>query len=169
MDTEPGQDDARPNVRQRTPRERLRARLSASTGAIKGFRPKAPAEREDAYSPDARSQMWGSFRREARAAGRSWQGCAVCPPERRDPNAELDVHHVIPQQKLKAVARDRKVTKLTLLRWLTDPRNAILVCPTCHLGDTTRMEPIPRIAIPEPAWEYADELGLAGLVLERYR
>lgn len=89
-------------------------------------------------------------------------------PHERDPGEITEVHHVIRQQDLKAIARDRKWPTLRLLRVLTDPRNSMIACPRCHHGDTGRMKPIYRESIRPYVWEFIDELGLRQIAFERY-
>lgn len=112
---------------------------------------------------------WDRFYREARKMRRAWKGCEVCPPERRDPNAWLEIHHIISQRRIKRLAVDRKLPEMRKLDLLTDPRNSIVLCRECHHRHTVRHERLPVKAIPAPAWDFADELGLRGEVLEEYR
>ena len=80
----------------------------------------------------------------------------------------LDVHHVIPQTRLKQYATDHRLSELERLQLLTDARNSLLTCEDCHHGDTSRSDPIKRSALHEDAWAFARELGFMDYVRERY-
>jgi hypothetical protein len=114
-----------------------------------------------------REQAWDRFWTESRK-GKSWKGCEVCPPERRDPNALLEVHHTIRQQDIADRGKDLGWDDETLLRWLTDPRVGLLVCGTCHYGDTSRSNPIRRGALRPENFDYAKELDMLDYLDERY-
>lgn len=135
---------------------------------IKGFRGKSPGERETDAGPTMKDQMWNRFYREARKLGKHWKGCHACPPGKRDPKALLQVHHVVSQRRLKRLAKDRKMTPLELLRLLTDPRNSMLVCETCHDRHTLRHTPLPRSAISEAAWEFIYDWHLEEEIMKEY-
>lgn len=134
---------------------------------MKGFRPKTPAEREP-YNPKAESAAWTRYYREARRMGRAWLGCMACPPERRDPKAITEVHHVVSQRKLKDLYRHLNPWKL--LQILTDPRNSMILDESCHAAhiDGTQTGRLPRRAIPSYAWDFAAEHGLTEHVKEEY-
>jgi len=117
---------------------------------------------------DIVAAAWEEFRKRARK-GRSWKGCENCEPTRRDPKAEVFVHHVVSQRRLKRLARDRKLPEVRLLVLLTDPRDGMLVCDRCHQNHESRAEAIRRDNIPQPAWEFARELGLIDELLDEYR
>jgi hypothetical protein len=127
-----------------------------------GFRPKTLGEKEEGYSPTQERAEWNRFFRAALALGRRWRGCQVCPPTKRDPNAKLEVHHVVSQQRLKRWCRERGIAKGSFeeLKILTDERNTLLPCESCHWLHTYRGRPIPREAIPAHAWAFIDEKGL---------
>lgn len=129
---------------------------------VPGVRPRVTYDRADAISA-----AWEAFRRRARK-GRSWKGCENCPPARRDPNAELEVHHVISQRRLKRLARDKRLPRLRLLILLTDPRNTMLLCDRCHPGHESRMRRINSENVPQAAWEFARDLGLLDELLAEY-
>ena len=115
-------------------------------------------------------KLWERFVKAARKmrGGAGWQGCEVCPPEERDPNAWTEIHHVISQQRLKKYARENSLPAMRLLEILTDPRNSIVLCKRHHGNHTVRMERIPMSAIPDAAWEFAKELGLEEELIEEY-
>lgn len=94
----------------------------------------------------------------------------VCPPTRRDPNAKVEVHHVVSQQRLKRWCRDHGIQKGSVreLEILTDDRNTLLLCESCHWLHTYRGRPVPREAIPDYAWEFIDELGLREEIYRDY-
>jgi hypothetical protein len=127
-----------------------------------GVRQRIPYDRADAVAA-----AWERYYKASRK-GKSWKGCVVCPPERRDPNAQTEVHHPIEQQRLKTYAKDKGIGYLRLLRLLTDDRNSMLVCQTCHHGHTSGMNPLPRRALSQPAWDFAAELGLTDELMEGY-
>jgi 5-methylcytosine-specific restriction endonuclease McrA len=112
---------------------------------------------------------WDRFYRESRKMRKAWKGCEACPPEKRDPNAWLEIHHIISQRRLKRLAVERKLPQMRKLDLLTDPRNSIVLCRDCHHRHTVAHEAIALDAIPRPAWEFADELGLRGEVMGEYR
>lgn len=139
---------------------------------MKGFRPKTLGEKdlEKQFSPRAESAAWSRFFRNALSRGRNWEGCKACPPERRNPKAKIEVHHVVSQQRIKRWCRERGIAKGSLaeLRLLTDDRNSVLVDEHCHYGHTYKLRPIPRDVIPDHAWEFIEELGLTAEILEEY-
>lgn len=114
-------------------------------------------------------KAWQRFYDDSRRMRRAWLGCEVCPPERRDPNAWLEIHHVISQQRLKRLARDRKLPEMRKLDLLTDPRNSIVLCRECHHRHTVRNETLPLSSIPAAAWDFARELGIKNELVEEYR
>ena len=101
--------------------------------------------------------MWNRYWRESLRLGMNWKGCQACPPEKRDPEAVLQVNHVISKQRLKRFCKEHGQGPGYLLLLLTDPRNSMLVDERCHEGHTTGMRPIPREAIPSYAWEFEGE------------
>lgn len=125
--------------------------------------------RTDRTPPDPVRAAWDRFYREAKKARKAWRGCEACPPERRDPNAWLEIHHVISQQRLKRYARERKLPAVRRLDLLTDPRNSIVLCKPCHHKHTVRHERLPLRVIPKPAWDFAKELGLKEELIEEYK
>lgn len=125
--------------------------------------------RRDDTPKDPRRAAWDRFYREARKMRRAWLGCEVCPPEERDPNAWLEIHHVISQQRLKRLARDRKMPEMRKLDLLTDPRNSIVLCRPCHHRHTVRNETLPLSSIPPAAWDFARELGLKDELIKEYQ
>lgn len=134
----------------------------------KGFRAKTPGERETNPFPGMQGQMWNTYYRKARQMGKHWKGCAACPPNRRDPEALLQIHHVIEQRRLKRLAVDRKLTALERLRLLTDPRNSMLLCEGCHHRHTVKFQRLPRAAIADYAWDFIRELGLTEEAMADY-
>lgn len=100
--------------------------------------------------------------------GAGWHGCEVCEPEKRDPNAWTEVHHVISQRRLKRYAQDNSLPTLRLLELLTDPRNSIVLCRPHHGNHTVRMNRIPLAKIPDAAWAFARELGLERELMQEY-
>lgn len=118
--------------------------------------------------PDQKAAMWEAYYRDSRR-GRSWKGCENCLPERADPEAHLDTHHVIEQQRLKTWAKDHGQSALATLRLITDPRNSMLVCGACHQGQTSRMRRIRLAAIRREAWDFIREVDLLDEVIEDYR
>lgn len=135
---------------------------------MKGFRAKTPGERDGAYDPRLQAQMWLDYFREARQLGRHWEGCRACPPERRDPTAILQVHHVVSQQRLKRWCKEEGLDPLATLEVLTDARNSMLLCEVCHAGHTSGLQPLPRQAIPQYAWRFASEKELLPELAEEY-
>lgn len=111
---------------------------------------------------------WESYYEGAKRLRRSWRGCEVCPPTRRDPNAITQIHHIISQRRLKRYALDKRMDTHRRLELLTDKRNAIIVCEQCHHLHTTAMRPIPLNLIPPPAWEFVKELGLVDELITEY-
>jgi len=111
---------------------------------------------------------WDRYYREAKKLRRSWKGCEVCPPAKRDPNAWLEIHHVISQRRLKRYSVERKLPEMRRLALLTDPRNSIVLCQACHHKHTVRHTPIPLITIPADAWDFAKELGLKDELIAEY-
>ena len=136
---------------------------------MKGYRAKAPGEREvGAVAPTMERQMWAAYYRHARNKGRWWKGCVACPPEKRNPKALLEVHHVVARQYLKRVAVDRGWPDFYRLKVLTDWRNSMLLCEGCHHRHTVRAERIRRSVIPGPAWEFAAKHGLTDYLIAEY-
>lgn len=118
--------------------------------------------------PDQIAAMWERYYREARRIGKHWEGCHACPPEERDPNVKVDVHHVVDQQRLKELAGREKWPTLRLLRLLTDPRNSMLLCARCHHLQTVRLRKLPLRAIRPPAWDYIREHDFTDWVRANY-
>jgi 5-methylcytosine-specific restriction endonuclease McrA len=56
-------------------------------------------------------------------------------------------HHVVTQQHVRRADGD-----------VWDPRNAMRLCTPCHDAHHNRTRPIPLSAVPESAFEFADEL-----------
>lgn len=137
---------------------------------LKGFRPKTLGEKDTRQDPRAEAGMWERYFREARELGQHWKGCMACPPERRDPQAILQVHHVVSQQRVKRWCREQGWAKggLRELRALTDPRNSMLLDEGCHSGHTSGLRRLPRAAVPLYAWKFAVEKGLLDEVLDEY-
>lgn len=139
---------------------------------MKGFRAKTPGEKEQLhnFSPTAQSAEWSRFFREARRLGKHWDGCHACPPERRVPKGIVEVHHVVSQQRLKRWCRERGIQKGALeeLMILTDARNSMILCESCHYLHTYRGRPISRKVIRLHAWEFIRERGLEEEILEEY-
>ncbi len=117
---------------------------------------------------DPNRAAWDRFYREARKMRKAWQGCEVCPPEKRDPNAWLEVHHVISQRRIKRLAVERKIRETGRRDLLTDPRNSIVLCRQCHHEHTVSHRAIPLGAIPAAAWDFAKELGLKDELIAEY-
>ena len=113
-------------------------------------------------------KAWQRFYDDARKMRKAWLGCEVCPPEKRDPNAWLEIHHVISQQRLKRLARDRKLPEMRKLDLLTDPRNSIVLCRECHHKHTIRHETLPLRSIPAAAWDFCRELGIKDELIKEY-
>jgi hypothetical protein len=143
---------------------------AVETGRLKGFRPKTPGEKDTGRDPRIQAQLWERYFREARRLGQSWKGCMACPPERRDPGALLEVHHVVSQQRMKRWCRERGIPKGSVqeLRALTDPRNSMLLDERCHSGHTSGLRRLDRGAIPSYAWAFAAEKDLTDEVMEEY-
>jgi hypothetical protein len=91
------------------------------------------------------------------------QRCAACGADERTARARgtrLIAHHVLTQQQLR---RHGHIDK----RWC--PENGLALCDyPCHSRHTTRVEPIPRSALPKPALEFAMSLGLGWLLERQY-
>jgi len=122
----------------------------------------------DRTPDDPRRAAWDRFYREARKMRRAWKGCEACPPERRDPNAWLEIHHVLSQRRIKRLGVERKLSENAILNLLTDPRNSIILCRECHHRHTVSYESLPLGVIPAAAWEFATEIGLREELIEEY-
>lgn len=119
--------------------------------------------------PTMERQLQSTYYRVARSKGKWWEGCHACPPDRKDPKALLQVHHVIEQQTLKRVAKDRKWSQFKLLTVLWDPRNSMLLDETCHHLHTVKSKRLPISAVSEAAWEFAAEYDLTDIIVREYR
>lgn len=76
---------------------------------------------------------------------------------------------MISQQRLKRYVRERKLPKLRLHELLTDHRNSIVLCKTCHSRHTHRQETVRLEALPAAAWQFATELDLDQELIDEYR
>lgn len=118
---------------------------------------------------DPKRAAWDRFHNEARKLRKGWLGCEVCPPEKRDPEAITEVHHVISQRRLKLYAVENSLPDLRLLELLTDPRNSIVLCKECHSLHTLRFQRLPLSSIPKAAWDFATDQGLKDEMIAEYR
>lgn len=129
-----------------------------------------PGVRRADHAPKEPSRAaWNRYYREARKLRKAWRGCEACPPERRDPNAWLEIHHVVSQRRIRRLAVEEKLSENRKLELLTDPRNSIILCQQCHHRHTVAHETLPLGVIPAAAWAFANELGLREEVIKEYR
>lgn len=73
------------------------------------------------------------------------------------------MHHVIAQQDLRRLTRDR----VELRGLLTDPRNLLGLCVTCHDRHTLAFARLSFSLLSQDALDFAHEIGLSHL-LDRY-
>jgi hypothetical protein len=95
--------------------------------------------------------------------------CAICGTTRR----RREAHHLLAQEHIRTwVASlrmgDERAERNLLRRLLSDPRNGIAACPTCHQRVEGRSVPLARSKVPPTAFAFAAELGEWAVVrLER--
>ena len=68
---------------------------------------------------------------------------------------DLEVHHVIRQQFIRAQLRKLGLEHMLAALW--DCRNAFVACRDCHAGHTNRSRPIGRAKLRTAHWEFARE------------
>jgi hypothetical protein len=95
--------------------------------------------------------------------------CAICGTTRR----RREAHHLLAQEHIRTWVTslrmgDEKAERAYLRRLLSDPRNGVAACPTCHQQVEGRSVPLPRSKVPPEAFAFAAELGEWAIVrLER--
>lgn len=103
-----------------------------------------------------------------RARGRCECGC------RRNPGAtnQLQAHHVLAQQHIKAYVRGLQLpaaeARVRLRGLLWDRRNGMALLEECHRRHTLQHRPVRQAALRPEHWQYARELGLVRLLERQY-
>lgn len=101
-------------------------------------------ERDPAREGEAAVAWWRRV-----AVGRK---CAVCRRRR-----EIQGHHVVRQQHLRAKAQELGIDPAKLL-W--DPRSGMALCRRCHERHTNAVARVPRDLVPAAAEDFVREYGL---------
>lgn len=96
-------------------------------------------------------------------------GCKVCRWLGRECEGVVQAHHVLRSQFIRDYIEEQVLLgRLSRLECehlertlLWDLRNGLAVCYRTHRRHHNRIEPIPRQFVPQAAWEFAEEIGLA--------
>lgn len=89
--------------------------------------------------------------------------CIACGAE-----DDLEAHHCVPARVLRDICKYRHYDDAEALAIIYDPAIGVSLCNSCHGGQTSKMDPVPRSLLPERVFVAADEIGREAVIaLER--
>lgn len=99
-------------------------------------------------------------------------GCCECCGTKATYEDPLEAHHVTKQQHIRAYVRSLRLPKVEAharqraLLW--DRRNGMALLQSHHVAHTRQVRQVPQAALRAEHWAFAEELGLAHVLLRQY-